>query len=248
VLLGAAIFAIDGIASSPSREIVVTPAVRSDLAAQWEREHGAPPSDAELERAVATWVDDEILYREGLARGFDIDDPAVRGRIRRKMLLVLDSQVLSETPSEAELEAFFREHAEDYAEVSRIDFTHVYLTEANAARAPELLELLRGGASPNGLGDTFSGGRRYRGRALADLEQTFGPEFVEGLAEQSSGEWTLRRSRYGAHLVRVERRTGASRPELAAVRDRVIADWQNERRDAAVAAEMARLRSEWKIR
>jgi hypothetical protein len=249
VLLGAAIFAIDRCSQeAPERVVEVTPAVRAELATQWERERGSPPSEEELQAAVDAWVDDEVLYREGVERGFDVGDPLVRARIRSKMLSVLTSQVIVEQPSEGELTAYFERHAERYADVGRIDFTHVFFTEANAARAAETLELLRGGASPNGLGETFSGGRRYRGRALADLEATFGPEFTSGLDTAALGEWSVRTSRFGTHVVRVDRRTAGSAAELGRARARVLEDYLNEKRDAAVNREVERLRAGWTIR
>lgn len=249
VLLGAAIFAIDRVSQRPAeRAIEVTAAVRAELATQWERERGVAPTDAELRTLVDAWVDDEVLYREGLARGFDVEDPLVRARIRSKMLSVLTSQVIVERPSEAELAGYFRAHAERYAEIGRIDFTHVFFTEANSARAAETLELLRGGASPNGLGETFSGGRRYRGRALADLEEAFGAEFTTGLDSVAIGEWSIRTSRFGTHVVRVDRRTAGSGADLGTARARVVEDYLDEQRDAAVAREIERLRAGWTVR
>ncbi len=255
LLLGAILFGLDALLSkhppSGAKEIVVRGAVRAELAAQLERDRGAPPAPAELERAVHGWVDDEILYREGVARGFDRNDPALRSRIARKMLGVLSSQAIIPEPTEAELAAWFRDNTERYADVARLDFTHVFLAGEDAAalrRADAILAQLRGGASPNGLGDRFSGGRRYRGRALADLGLTFGEEFVRGLDEQPIGEWTLRRSRFGLHLVRVDRRTAARSADFERARADVVHDWREAAKDRAVASEMERLRAAWTVR
>jgi hypothetical protein len=106
---------------------------------------------------------------------------------------------------------------------------------------------LQKGASPNGLGETFSGGRRYRGRAIADLTETFGENFTRGLSEQAIGEWTVRISRFGWHVVRIDRRTETRAPNFAAAREDVLHDWRDAERTRAVSESLARLRAGWKI-
>src|SRR5213078_4437894 len=49
----------------------------------WTEEHGSPPSRAAEEALVRDAIDEEVLYREALARGFDRRDAAVRERLVR---------------------------------------------------------------------------------------------------------------------------------------------------------------------
>ena len=49
----------------------------------WTEEHGSPPSRAAEDGLVRDAIDEEILYREALARGFDRRDAAVRERLVR---------------------------------------------------------------------------------------------------------------------------------------------------------------------
>jgi len=49
----------------------------------WAEEHGAPPGHATEEALVRDAIDEEILYREALARRFDRQDGAVRERLVR---------------------------------------------------------------------------------------------------------------------------------------------------------------------
>jgi hypothetical protein len=121
------------------------------------------------------------------------------------------------------------------------------LDDAAEARARGLLRLLQDGADPDGLGDTFSGGRRFRGRRIAELAERFGDAFVEGIDTQPEGTWALRRSSTGLHLVRIDRRTSSQAPELDAVRDAVRHDWQEAHRAAAMQAAKQELRSRWEI-
>ena len=229
VVAGALLFLLDSVFGGSAEKTIVVP---KNL------------GEAEIEG----WIDEEIAYREGIERGLDRNDPEVRALIARKMRLILASQVILREPSEEELRAFFAQHQDRCDDVLRIDFTHVFVSGADAeARAQEVLALLRGGASPNGLGETFSGGRRYRGRAIADLTETFGADFTRGIDEQPTGEWILRASRFGMHAVRIDQRTGAKTTGFDAAREDVMHDWRDAERDRAVAEEMKKLRAAWNV-
>jgi len=70
-------------ASVPRARIVIGAADRARLRETWAEEHGAPPSGAAEEALVRDAIDEEVLYREALARGFDRRDAAVRERLVR---------------------------------------------------------------------------------------------------------------------------------------------------------------------
>src|SRR5262245_15521509 len=109
--LGGLLFALDHVARSRAdatgRVIVVDESVRAELADQWAHAHGAPPSADELDALTERWIDDEVLYREGLERGLDLHDPRIRMRVAAAMQFVLEEQVAIPEPSDAELRAFF---------------------------------------------------------------------------------------------------------------------------------------------
>jgi peptidyl-prolyl cis-trans isomerase C len=238
-------------ASAAERSIEVGADVRATLRDGLARSAGgAPPSQAELEAAVARWVDEEVLYREGLARGLDRDDPAVRKRIAEKMAFILTQEVVVPPPTEAELEAWFDARRDTWARPPRLDFTHVFVAGIGAdaeRRASALLAQLQGGAGPEMLGDTFSGGQRYRGRKPADLADSFGPEFARGLDQQPIGAWQLRRSRHGLHLVRVDKVEPGRAADFASARLDVEQEWTDTRRAAELAERVRALRDTYQV-
>lgn len=265
-IIGAVLFALDGAVSRgeeaadtepshspftvPTDPIVVDEATRATLVETWRRTHPAPPTDVELERLVQRFIDEEVLYREGLARGLAESDPQVRERVASQMAYVLQSRVVIAEPDEAELRAWFQAHADRYVRPERVDFTQVFVDghdDAAEAKARELLRLLDGGADPNGLGDTFAGGRRFRGRKLAELAERFGEAFTAGMEAQPPGTWALRRSTVGLHLVRVDRWASGEALELDAVREQVRHDWEQAERSSAMDAAKQALRSRWEI-
>ena len=73
----------------PEGSLAIRPRIvigRADLARLregWAEEHGAPPGRAAELALVRDAVEEEILYREALARGFDRQDETVRERLVR---------------------------------------------------------------------------------------------------------------------------------------------------------------------
>jgi hypothetical protein len=81
--LGALLFAVDRLWwSAESPEPVVIDAARLvALRGELQRVLRREPTREELERAIAPEVDDELLYREALARGYAEDDPVIFRRL-----------------------------------------------------------------------------------------------------------------------------------------------------------------------
>jgi peptidyl-prolyl cis-trans isomerase C len=237
-------------AAPPARSIVIDAEVRTLVAANAERRLGRAPTAAELADELQRWIDEEVLYREAVARGLDRDDPVIHQRIAGRMSYVLEQAAIVPEPTEAELRAWFEQHRERWTVAEHVDFTHVFIAgndAAAAARAGELEAALGSGAAPERLGDRFSGGHRYRGRKVADLAAAFGESFVDGLAKQRPGSWVRRTSRHGIHLVRVDRLDAAQPADFARARLDVRKEWVDARRAAEVGAAMEQLRSAWTI-
>ena len=94
VAIGVTLFALERYtAPPPSRAerptVVITAARLAQLRADLGRGTGAAPDEQAL---VARAVDEEILYREAVARGLDRNDPSVRWRLAEKMRFLVDGQ------------------------------------------------------------------------------------------------------------------------------------------------------------
>jgi hypothetical protein len=193
------------------------------------------------------WIDEEVLYREGLARGLEKDDPKIRQRIASNMQRVLEGQIVLPKASDEELRAFFATNEARWAKSELYDFTNVFVADSDQKRAGDLLAQLSAGADPNGMGDTFSGGRKYRKRALEDLGEAFGAEFVAGFADQRAGTWAIRRSRHGLHVIRVDAKTPAQAASFEAMRGEIEVAYDEKRKNERLAAAIAELRKKYAV-
>jgi parvulin-like peptidyl-prolyl isomerase len=86
-------------------------------------------------------------------------------------------------------------------------------------------------------------------RTPADLvAREFGASFAAALEQAPVGRWAGPiDSSFGAHYVRVSDRTPAAAPPLAAVRETVVREWENERRQRARQNAYARMRGEYEV-
>lgn len=249
-LVGVAVFALDAWRAAAPAAPAARDAIVVDgeaLRARAERRIGHAPSAAEVQAETDAWIDEEVLYREALARGLDRDDPELHQRIAARMSFVLEQEALVPEPTEAELRAWFDAHRDTWDVPGRVDFTHVFVARDDPARVRALRDELDRGAAPERLGDRFAGGRRYRGRSLADVTAAFGDAFAAGLDAQPPGAWVERRSRFGVHLVRVDRVDAPRRADFAAARLDVRRAWLEDRRALAVDAALARIRAGWEV-
>ena len=110
------------------------------------------------------------------------------------------------------------------------------------------LEALRGGTDSQILGKPTLLPHRMTGTPADLVARDFGASFVAALEKVPLGEWEGPiDSSFGAHYVRVSARTPAAAPRLAAVRDHVVREWENERRQRARNDAYTKMRGEYQV-
>lgn len=261
-LLGTVIFGINVLFSDSTTEtkpqIEITAADIEHLRTLWQRTWQRPPTPEELRGAIDARVREEILYREALAMGLDKDDTVVRRRLVQKLEFLSEDVVTLAEPSTAALEHYFKEHVERYREPARLSFAQVYFStdrhglQAEAMASEALLALTAGAGSPveagQGLGDRFLLDYAYGDESMQDISRKFGRDFADAIAQLPPGQWhgpIL--SGYGLHLVYIEDRTPGRTPALAEVRDVVLRDYEQAKREEAAQAFYDRLKQRYRI-
>lgn len=256
LVLGAALFLVFGLTpeteEQDTRRIVVNAGQVEQLAAQFERTWLRPPTPAELDGLVESFVRKEIFYREAQALGLAEDDPYVRNRLALKLEIVLEDFSTAPVPTDEELARYFEQEAERFAEPGRLSFQHVYLNPDRhpdtAAEAARVLGLLQEGADPGRLGDLSMVASRFDGADHNEISRNFGDAFAEAVAALEPGVWAGPiLSPFGLHLVRVSEHEPARYPPLADVRDAVLAEWQEQRRRESREQAYQRLRERYEV-
>ena len=127
--------------------VMFTEADLAHVRAAFERTWSRPPSAAELRKAFDSYVRDEVLYREALARGLDRDDPLVKMSLVRKITMLGTVAAENAEPTDAELKAYFDLRSERYRIPASFDLVQVSLSrdkqgeqlDAVARALPDLL-------------------------------------------------------------------------------------------------------------
>jgi hypothetical protein len=122
VVLGALLFSVDHVLASRAddpRAIVVDSAVDAQARRIFRDARGREPSPEELKALRQAWLDNEVLYREGLARQLDKGDPAIRDRVIFKALNVVETGLKLPPFDDALLRDWFETHRAKYDEPAR---------------------------------------------------------------------------------------------------------------------------------
>src|SRR5262249_50630328 len=180
------------------------------------REAGARGLDR-YDRSVRGWLieqmrvladdaaaDPDRLYARARALGLEQTDLVVRRILVQKMRL-LAARTGERTPSDAELEAFYAAHRDEYRPPDRVSFWHVFVRRGADAEA--LLARVRGDAPEDAArrGDSFAVSPHLIAQSPPQVEKVFGAEFAATVARAEIGTWIGPvSSPYGLHLVWVE--------------------------------------------
>jgi hypothetical protein len=253
-VLGALLFVLfdvvnDDAGGAPG-EIVVDANRIEALVSRFERTWQRPPSLEERKGLIDSWVQEEMLYREGLALGLDRDDPVVRRRMAQKVDFMIDSG--SRAPDEDELAAWFEAHAENYRVPPRYAFEQVFFSPERhddlAATVRQALAALDAGVeAPEGDAMLLPG--RVELASVPQISRIFGSDFVAELEAQPVDRWAGPvRSSYGLHLVRIEQKMPAHLPPLDEVRSAVERDWLQSQSEQAKARFFQALRERYDVR
>jgi hypothetical protein len=256
-VLGLLLFLLYGLvadqATFSADEIIVDQARITGLAANFEQTWRRKPTDNELQGLIDAWVREEILYREGIAIGFDQNDPVIRRRVAQKMSFIADGLV-PDTPTDAELEAWLQDNIADYQVPATFTLRQVYIDPQRHpgnldAFLASTLAALQGGDEPDSLGDSSMLLSEVEGASSQDIARIFGTVFVEGLATAEAGTWSGPiQSGYGLHFVYISAHTPARDPQLADVRAAVERDLLNDRAEQINESFYASLRERYTVR
>src|SRR5216683_1024194 len=91
---------------------------------QWHRQ----PTGQEFNAMVENKIQEEVLYREGLAMGLDKEDTIVKRRMAQKMQFLAEDVASAHEPSTKELRAWFTENSEKFALPIRATFRHLFFS------------------------------------------------------------------------------------------------------------------------
>ena len=218
----------------------------------WQRE----PSDAEMGELIATFIRQEVAWREATKLLLGKDDPDIRRRLQQHLETAAADEAASVAASREELQNFLNDHADEFRVDPLLTFRQIHFDNAgNAigadASARYLLGRLQNQDMPDDistLGDpsplpTFIDDVRG-----TDLSPLFGHAFSAELSAAPIGEWVGPiSSKLGLHIVYIDKRVAGRIPELDEIEEEVIEKWRAAKRYAAVEKMYQRLANRYEV-
>ncbi|MGC3987688.1 MAG: peptidyl-prolyl cis-trans isomerase [Pseudorhodoferax sp.] len=238
VVLGGLLFAVDhaivGRAEDP-RTIVLTQEADAEVRELFKASRGRLPNAEELAALRRAWLDNEVLYREGMAMQVDRGDDAIRQRVIFKALSVLESDNKLPPYDDALLRAWFEKNRARYDEPARFDFREAVLSgDMTEAAARALAERLNSGVP----GEIGAGLRVFKGRPHANLVQSYGEPFARAVEGSQPGQWQALSGKDGWRVIQLDAVSTARPADFEVLRGVVLQDWTDqvmaEQRTAAV--------------
>jgi hypothetical protein len=228
VVLGLLIFAADqvvlAIRGNP-QEIIVPVAAQKEARDAFFAGLKREPTPADMKILLNRWVDNEVLYREGIALGLDKGDTSIRERVIFKALTVTQSGLSLPKIDEAGLRAWFETKRDRYDQPARFDFQEaMVLGDRSAERMAAFVKAL----NSQGQSDVESSLSLFKDRPRPNLVQSYGEPFAAMLEKQSPGVWAAVESLEGVRVVNLTAIAAGQTSNFDAVKERVFQDWKDD--------------------
>jgi hypothetical protein len=228
VVLGGLLFAVDHFVNRRSDDahvIVVGRDVDREAIETFEANRNREPTAQELAALRQVWLDNEVLYREGLALQLDRGDTGIRERVIFKALSMIDNNVKLPPIDDAVLRTWFDTHRDNYDEPARYDFEDAALSgDGSEAAIRAFVQALNEGTP----GDAKAGLRVFKGRPLSTVVDSYGAEFAKSLAASEPGKWNALQTKEGWRAVKLDSITPGKPASFDAFRGVVLQDWTDE--------------------
>ena len=227
VVFGALVFGVDHLLEARKdnpKVITVDTATDTEARTIFRSALGREPSAGEMTILRERWVDNEVLYREGLALRVDQGDPTIRERVIFKALNVMQANLALPKIDEKGLRAWFGQHRANYDEPQRYDFLEAVVAgnPGEAAVMQFVAALNTGSAS-----QAESGLRVFKARPRGNLVASYGNQFADALDQAPSGKWRALTSKEGLRVVRLEAKQAGEAARYEDVQGRVYQDWKD---------------------
>ena len=207
------------------KAIVITSQLRNDLKQIYANSFKKDPSARDMQILIDRWVDNEVLYREGLALGLDKGDDSIRERVIFKTLSVTQAEVNLPNPDENFLKNWFNEHQDQYNEPTQLNFE-----EAVVFGKPNPMEIKNFVLALNckGKSSIDSNLEIFKDRPRFTISDGYWEEFTKSLEQLPRNEWSALESTAGTRIVRLVSVKQGQKANFEQLKAKIYTDWKNQ--------------------
>lgn len=245
----------DGAVALVNGEVVSTEAFAQVEAGVVGERRGMPLDEAQRQRLLDRFVDEELLLQRGIELGLARHEPTARRAIVSAVVATVTSDVEASEPDDETLRRFYAETSDRFQKPGRVTAEVVFAStvthpEAQAfQRAAEAARRLRAGeafdAVAAALGDPQTAPLPPGPLPLETLRQYLGPSPARSAAGLAPGEvGDPVRGGAGYYVVRVVSRSDGETPPFDEVRQEVRAEWLRAQGERALGDYLEHLREQ----
>ena len=182
--------------------VELSPNNRVVFVEQYESLVGRKATPEDIAKIENDFIEEEVLFREALAKDFHLIDPAVRTQLIEQMRYQLMEDF--QDPEEAQLVQYYLENIKRYYHEATVSFQHVYFA-SEPDDASTLLVALNAGEEVSG--DEFWQGRDMPNYGESMIRGLFGKPFLDSLVASEQDKWFgPTESLFGWHFYKVSAR------------------------------------------
>ena len=207
------------------KAIVITPEIREDIKQIYINSLKREPTPVDMKILIDRWVDNEVLYREGLALGLDKGDSSIRERVIFKTLSVTQAEITLPKLNDNDLQKWFTAHEDQYDSPALINFE-----EAVVSGKPSKDDLTNFINALNGKGHSSidSSLEIFKDRPRFTIVDGYGEEFTNALEKLTLKEWVSLESKMGTRVVRLIGVKPGDKANFEPLKTKVYTDWKNQ--------------------
>ena len=183
------------------------------------------PSQADMKILINRWLDNEILYREGISLGLDKGDPAIRERVIFKALNVVQAGISLPAINDEELQLWFDKNRERYDVPKKFDFLEAVPTGGDQNIDLQDLASMLNSKSKSSIESSL---RVFKQRPRANLLASYGEEFTVALEKSIPEQWVILSSQAGKHVVQLELIQAGVAADFSQFKIVALKDWREQ--------------------
>lgn len=247
-LVGLILFGLDYAINAPRdnfKVIDVSKDVQDEARAIFKSSLNRDPSPAEMKTLIDRWVDNEVLYREGVALALDRGDSSIRERIIFKALSITQSGITVPPVTEGALKEWFEKSRARYDTPTRYTFLEAAVTGSADDKA---LQAFADSLNGKGKSDLESSLRVFKERPRSNLLTSYGEGFTKALESATPGMWTILKSGDKPLVVQLERIAPGINADFNTMKDIVIKDQRDETQSRLTTESVRQMAKKYNVR
>lgn len=227
-------------------------ALESQYVDKYTQLNGYAPSSATIQAFRESWVQEELLFREGLALGLVENDPVIRRRIVEKVQLLFSDTGASEVVERQELIDFYHQYSHRYIRPETFSFTlySIHPTQippdfSRQQYLPVILAALKNGANPENIGLETSRYDSLTEEAVSVQLDDSVMRVLRQLSAENVWQMVYGDDTYG--LIHLDHYQPEQQAKFEEVEQRVVVDFKNAQRKLAIETKIEHLEKKYSV-